>query len=139
MLRAVSRSTSAPITVTAVPFAPDTISTDGNVSLSGANIVDGVVRTGLSDGATDTFPTATALVAAVSGAVVNQTFAFNYINTTGFPVTLNNNSGITFSNTSGGTSDSIAAGNQVVYQVKLTNIGTPAVTVTREWAVAAGS
>lgn len=139
MLRAVAKSAASVINVTAVPFAPDTVSTNGNGTLSGANIINGVRRTGLSDGAADQMPSATAIVAAVTSPVVNQTWSFVYTNTTGFPVTLTAGAGTTFSQTSGGSTDLIPAANQVVYQIKITNVGTPAVTVLREWSLVAGS
>lgn len=117
-------------------FNPDTIATDGAVALTGANIVNSVVATGLSDGATWTFPTAAAIVAAVSGAVANQNFRFNFTNVTGFPITTANNTGITHT-----TPDIVQAGTSVSYTVLLANIGsgTEAVTLTRQWAVSAGS
>lgn len=119
-----------------VAFAPDSIATDGPVTLTGANIVNSVIATGLSDGATWTFPSAAQIVAAVTSPLAAQTFRFNYTNVTGFPITTANGSGITHT-----TPDIIQAGTSVAYSVLLVNVssGTEAVTITREWAVAAGT
>jgi hypothetical protein len=117
-------------------FAPDTIATDGPVTLTGANIVNSVVATGLSDGASWTFPTAAQIVAAVSGATPAQTFRFNFTNLTGFPITTVNNTGITHT-----TPDIVQSGTAVAYSIALVSItsGAEAVTITREWSTVAGS
>jgi hypothetical protein len=116
-------------------FAPDTVSTNANVSLTGANVADGVRRTGLSDGVADTMPSAADIVTAVTGSA-GRTFCFLYVNTTGFPVTLTAGTGNTFANTSGASTDVISAGNAVYYQVSITSA--TAITLTRQWAMAAG-
>ncbi len=106
--------------------AINTVSTAGSGSWSAANMLAGVInRTGPGGAYADATDTATALVGAIPFAQVGLAFRLRVLNTVAFANTITAGSGVTLAGTT-----AIAASTWRDYLGTITNVGTPAVTLT---------
>lgn len=112
-------------------FVYNTDATAGNLTIVAAKMVNAMLdRNGTTTDRTDVTDTATAIIAALPGAVVNSSFEFvirNISSTVGQKITLTGGTGVTISGTS-----SIFSGGDITYIGIVTNVGTPAVTLYAE-------
>ncbi len=102
--------------------------TAGPLTIPAAKMVDAILdRNGGTTNRSDTTDTATAIVAAISGAIVGTAFYFYYRNSSATPgqlLTLGAGAGVTISG-----NVLVASGQTQVYIGRITNVGTPAVTL----------
>lgn len=106
--------------------APVAITTAGAGTLTAASIVAGVIlRSGPTAAYSDTTDTATAIVAALNDPAVGTSWDFTIVNGVAFIETLVAGAGITLA---GVTANAASKGR--IYRAQVTNVGTPAVTIT---------
>lgn len=102
-------------------IVPTPIATAGNVTYTAAQIMNGfILRDGNGGARTDTLPSASSLVNAIQGCMVNTSFEFELRNTTGTAVA------ITLAAGAGGTLNpagtSVAQLNSRSYLIVITNV-----------------
>ena len=109
-----------------LPIVETAITTVGNGVLTAAGMVGGVIRRSGPVGAyADTTATATDIIAAIPHVRVNHTFDLTVINTVAFANTVAAGAGVTLAGTT-----TISASTWRRYIGKITNVATPAVTLT---------
>ena len=113
---------SAVATLAGRKYAAD--ATDGNIVLTAAQLLGGFILRSAGATSSDTFPTATAIVAAIPDCAVNDAFEFEIINTKSGTITMVAGSGITLAGTT-----TIATGTSRRYLGIVTAVDTPAVTI----------
>lgn len=106
--------------------APVAITTAGAGTLTAASIVAGaIMRSGPTAAYNDTTDTATAIVAALNDPAVGTSWDFTIVNGVAFAGTMVAGAGVTLA---GVTANAASKGR--IYRVNVTNVGTPAVTIT---------
>jgi hypothetical protein len=113
---------SAVATLAGRKYAAD--ATDGNVTLTAAQLLGGFILRSAGATSTDVFPTATAIINAMPDCEVGDAFTFEIINTKSGTITMAIGTGITLAGTT-----TIATGTSRRYLAIVTNVGTPAVTI----------
>jgi hypothetical protein len=102
------------------------ISTAGAGTLTAAAIVSGLImRTGPTGAYADTTDTATAILAAMDDPAVGTTFDFIHVNGVAYACTFTAGAGVTIAGTVNN-----AASKVRMYRLTVTDVGTPAVTIT---------
>ena len=102
------------------------IATVGAGTLTAASIVGGLImRTGPTAAYTDTTDTATALLALLDDPAVGDSFHFTHVNGVAFACTVAAGAGVTLAGVTANAASKVRS-----YSVEVTNVGTPAVTIT---------
>ena len=104
-----------------------TITSTVGVTLTAAQVVGAVIfRTNAPTGAfTDTTDTATNIIAAIPGATVNASWKLRYVNRDNNVATIAGGTGVTINGTA-----TVASNTWRDFLCQITNVGTPAVTMT---------
>lgn len=106
--------------------APVAITTAGAGTLTAASIVAGVImRSGPTAAYTDTTDTATAILALLDDPVVGDAWDFTHVNGVAFACTLVGGVGVTLAGVTANAASKVRK-----YRAAVTNVGTPAVTIT---------
>lgn len=102
------------------------VTVTGNATLTAANMMTGnILRSGPTSAYTDTTDTAANIVASIPNPVIGSGYELNIANTVAFACTLAAGGGVTLAGTT-----AIAASASRKYVVTVTNVVTPAVTIT---------
>lgn len=102
------------------------ISTAGNGTLTAAAIVSGLImRTGPTGAYNDTTDTATAIIAALDNPAINDSWDFTIVNGVAYIGTMVAGDGITLAGTTANAASKVRR-----YRATVTNVGTPAITIT---------
>lgn len=106
--------------------AKTAISTAGDGTLTAAGIVAGLImRTGPSGAYNDTTATATDILALLDGPAVGDSWEFTHVNGVAYACTVVAGAGVTLAGTTANAASKVRR-----YHVQVTNVGTPAVTIT---------
>lgn len=106
--------------------AKTAISTAGAGTLTAASIVAGLImRTGPTAAYTDTTDTAAAIIALLNDPAVGDSWEINHVNGVAFACTIAAGAGVTLAGTTAVTASLVRR-----FHVQVTNVGTPAVTIT---------